>query len=365
MNKTIQEHRIERPRFPIISEDSIFRYCVIDSRNRNKVAYPNPNNYSYELNDVFRDIVYIEIQSSCIEANYYNITSANNSITITIDGVVYILNITPGYYPLRSTSDSSYQSVGEIVTTELGYLGGIIGLRYNANQNVFYFYETGTPAITPYSLTPSPLLNSLGFTSNTDNSITGTIVVSSLGSGNYRVIINGTSDTIIRIQRGFYMNDNDFYIQVIYGASNILIRKTTISEFIYTATSIEFVTSVAMTTTGTVAMTGAISMVVGNTTANLNTPCYLLLDIPELQRLEGNQTAINKSFFQIPIGTHYRTYDNTNSYISLYFNPPLPKLDRIRVKFFDTNGNPYDFGSRNEHVFTLGIRELNTNRQVH
>jgi hypothetical protein len=365
--RTIGEQRIERPRYPIIQDDAIFRYCVVDSRNRNIVSYPYPNNYNYELNQVYRDIVYIEIINACIKPNKYNITTANNTVTVVIDGATYTLNITPGHYPLIGSSISSYQSLGEIFTTELSYLGGNIGLRYNANQDVFYFYETGTPSsLTAYSIlgASSSLTAPIGFPSSTiSNAIAGSIVVTSLGSGLYRVTIQATAGIISSMVRAFYINDNDLYYELNYGTS-FLIRKTTISEFQYTSTTIEFITNVVMTPTASTAMNGYISILVGTTTTHLVEPCYLLLDIPELQRLEGNQTAINKTFFQVPIGSNYRIYDNSNSNISLYFNPPLPKLERIKVRFMDENGNLYDFGTRNEHAFTLGIRELNNNRQT-
>ena len=91
---------------------------------------------------------------------------------------------------------------------------------------------------------------------------------------------------------------------------------------------------------------------------------YLVLDIPELHRLDSNATPLIDSFTIIPLSN----CPNTNLTLNVahaplspeikYYNPPLGKLQKFTIKFLTYDGNEYNFNGR-EHFLDLRINMLN------
>ena len=84
------------------------------------------------------------------------------------------------------------------------------------------------------------------------------------------------------------------------------------------------------------------------------------LQIPKCRRLSSSNPIINNCFclFESPKKNDNSgiLYYDDNQTITKTFNPPLGKLDKLRIRFFNTqyNGSFYDFGGR-DHKLTFKI----------
>jgi hypothetical protein len=78
---------------------------------------------------------------------------------------------------------------------------------------------------------------------------------------------------------------------------------------------------------------------------------YIIMDIEQFDLLKSIDRDLNKSFAIIP-----RNYSNVNMYDDLNiiknFSPPLARMTKLRIKFFDRFGNAYDFHNM-DHRFEL------------
>ena len=84
---------------------------------------------------------------------------------------------------------------------------------------------------------------------------------------------------------------------------------------------------------------------------NFNYNNYLIMDIEQFDTLKSTDRDLNKSFAIIP-----KNFNNLNicdefSYIKR-FSPPIGKLARIKVRFYDRFGNLYDFQNM-DHRYEL------------
>ena len=84
------------------------------------------------------------------------------------------------------------------------------------------------------------------------------------------------------------------------------------------------------------------------------------LQIPKCRRLSSHNPIINNCFclfesLKSNDSSGILYYDD-NQTITKTFNPPLGKLDKIRIRFFNTQyyGSYYDFGGR-DHKLTFKI----------
>jgi len=79
---------------------------------------------------------------------------------------------------------------------------------------------------------------------------------------------------------------------------------------------------------------------------------YLILDIDQFDILKSSDKDLNKSFAIIP-----QKYADMN--IADYFNyiknfsPPIPRVTKLRIRFYDRFGNLYDFQNRDHHFEML------------
>tara|TARA_B100000780_G_scaffold276484_2_gene245140 strand:- start:7299 stop:8774 length:1476 start_codon:yes stop_codon:yes gene_type:complete len=91
---------------------------------------------------------------------------------------------------------------------------------------------------------------------------------------------------------------------------------------------------------------------------------YLVLDIPELHRLDSNSTPLIDSFAIIPLSNCPNSnlvLDGSHAPLSpeiKYYNPPMGKIQKFTIKFLTYDGKEYDFNGR-EHFIDLKINMLN------
>ena len=86
----------------------------------------------------------------------------------------------------------------------------------------------------------------------------------------------------------------------------------------------------------------------------------IIICIDTMQVNQGNTNAINKSFAVIS----NQAYESTQRVIKKNFNPPLARLSKISIKFYDVDGNPYDFQNR-DHVLQFMIETHKHTRRYH
>lgn len=96
---------------------------------------------------------------------------------------------------------------------------------------------------------------------------------------------------------------------------------------------------------------------------NLNYNNYLIMDIEQFDVLKSSDKDLNKTFAIIP--KHYNDLNICDDirYIKK-FSPPIPKLARLKIKFYDKFGNPYDFQNM-DHRFELMFENYRQRRKYH
>ena len=122
-NTDLSQIEREHPkRAKVVSQHNI----VIDSRERNYTLYPTPSSYLMELSECHRNVEKLELLSALLPKTEYNITSENNLLLTTVNGVQVPLYLTPGQYTLGSNVNGSNQYTSNGITPTYGILSEVI-----------------------------------------------------------------------------------------------------------------------------------------------------------------------------------------------------------------------------------------------
>ena len=118
-----QELLIKKPKEFKNLVDNAYKYnnnylktynLVIDSRDRNTVAYPDNFNYQIDLDTIYKDIVSVELVSANVPKSQYLINSSNNKIYFTDNGSAELTATIPiGNY----TAATLATAIGTAMTT--------------------------------------------------------------------------------------------------------------------------------------------------------------------------------------------------------------------------------------------------------
>jgi len=93
----------------------------------------------------------------------------------------------------------------------------------------------------------------------------------------------------------------------------------------------------------------------GENIADFDACKYVLLQIPEFDRLKSINENIEKSFALIPFSDTLMYFDNTKNYGNIkLFNPPMYRLNKIHINFKNRHGKYFDFSGR-EHCLIFAI----------
>jgi len=100
-----------------------------------------------------------------------------------------------------------------------------------------------------------------------------------------------------------------------------------------------------------------ISSTIGDMCASLGGDDYILLREPNLERYEGRNTTIEKSYAKLHLGNSTRNVffgriaNFSNNHV---IEPTIQKFDRFNLQFTDYYGNPYDFNNaENSLIFAV------------
>jgi hypothetical protein len=95
---------------------------------------------------------------------------------------------------------------------------------------------------------------------------------------------------------------------------------------------------------------GHVHRILGPYRKNFDEIKYLILDIAGLSVNKSKNNLVNKSFAIIDKSDYLNTH--LMNHFRKTLNPPMPKFDRIKVAFYDYDGNLYDFQNQ-DHRFEL------------
>lgn len=94
---------------------------------------------------------------------------------------------------------------------------------------------------------------------------------------------------------------------------------------------------------------------------NFNYNNYIVMNIDQFDLLKSINSTLNRSFAVIPKQYQAMNVTDFPNYIK-YFNPPIPRLSKLRIKFYDSYNNPYDFQNM-DHRFELEVTSFKQGRK--
>ena len=97
----------------------------IDSRNRNRLLYPNPSEYAIQFATPFRNVYSIQVVDSLIPRTHYNVDTYSNMISYSIDKVKYQTYIPIGHYSSDQLITIMNQNLKHLRLEYLSYPGDI------------------------------------------------------------------------------------------------------------------------------------------------------------------------------------------------------------------------------------------------
>ena len=94
-------------------------YLLIDSRDRNQIDYPDPNNYQIDLTEEYREILSVSLISSNVPKSQYLINTSNNVLNfIDSNSTTYEIKIPIGNYTIGELTTQIQNSMNASGTTD-------------------------------------------------------------------------------------------------------------------------------------------------------------------------------------------------------------------------------------------------------
>ena len=350
------------------------RQLIIDSAFRNIVNYPDVNNYTIDIEDEFKNITSIELTQVNIPkcARPYTINDSNNKlyfqeqensiICVTLDegdyadiddllknigtkmtekttvGRTYTLTIPPVVAGNPSPKKVEISFTPDFTLVNDYFFNLVFDLSKFNIQNSSCLPENGNNASTP----EQNLRKILGF-----------------DFGNFGlekvVQINGNKITFEKSDLSFLKEGADvklFSLTDVVPPANLTI--VSISNNVIT---VNISITSDLLTAKNVYLTST-ELVSQNKTCidDLN---LIVMHIEDFEQLDSQSKPSKDAFAIIPVDGNNNTIDNINTNIVgniKYFNPPLSRLQRLRIKFFDRYGYPYNFQGRDHLLhFKMGL----------
>jgi hypothetical protein len=88
---------------------------------------------------------------------------------------------------------------------------------------------------------------------------------------------------------------------------------------------------------------------------------YIIMNIDQFDINKSSNTDLNRSFAIIPANYNILNISD-DPIIKKYFSPPLARLSKLRIRFFDRFGNPYEFNNLDHH-FELIFESMKQKRK--
>lgn len=94
---------------------------------------------------------------------------------------------------------------------------------------------------------------------------------------------------------------------------------------------------------------------------NFNYNNYIIMNIDQFDLLKSSDTSLNKSYAMIPKNYDVLNLADNPQYIKI-FSPPIPRLVKLHVRFYDRFGNNYDFQNM-DHRFEILLTSFKQKRK--
>lgn len=333
---------------------------IIDSRQRNYFLYPNPNSYLIDLYEPHKNVERIELIAAMLPKTEYNVTSENNLILLTLQGVRSPIYLTPGQYMIGSnkTDNQNYISDGTVP---------VFGLIAELTRVLNTHPQIGISTFNVFLATLPPP-NGTG----NNASILNRLVITNT---NYQFTIDFTNG---QFTGNPYQSGSPFRL---LGFRNT-VYTSNISNQIYGSAD-DGTCTVTELTNGTIYSLGINSLVSEYDYCILDDPKYCIMQLEfantTADRVESIDIATNQKFAIIIYDANepdnIQTYNigTTNVQIQvsrppgrlkalkgsdfdkkiITFNPPII-IENFKVTFLKYDNTPYDFHNR-EHTLTFEL----------
>ena len=360
---------------------------VLDSRERNNILYPKSCDYRHKIDDEYKDVISVELIQAQIPNTGYNIHDGNNQLLIKdASGSSHVIKLTNGEYTNESlinylngskgnlfykSKDNSNQYFNFNLDTDTNLIKIQSNKHFTFNNIDYNKIESKTNIlnncermnIDDYfkSINFNSIDKTLGFkrkaydsSNNIDeclmfdcSKLSINSVPINLSTNNYQIQTNTSNNCDLRsyYNIGDYLNINNNVYKI-----TSIVNENTLQVF-----------SINGTTPLNNDDIDKNYYIEATNVFNLVCPDYVILDIPQFHLIKSEQTSIRDSFAIIPLDNKCKTViDNTQSENKRkkYFNPPMPRLSNINIKFKRYDGSFYDFNGK-EHLLVFKITCLN------
>lgn len=240
-------------------------HVIVNSADRNIVAYPTPSDYIANLYEEIQDVTSCELKVALLPHNPYNITNSNNSLVL--NGV--LVTLSPGIY--------DGDTLATRLTTKCSTILALTIVFDNVSQH-FILSSNSAFRIEMPSSNKGSLLKLMGLphTPSQDTTFNG---IFNSGSGRYELESMYAAD--LAPNNTIIMNIDTMYVKT--SANNVFNR------------------------------------------------AYGLIPQQLIDHTIGDVYSIKKVFPQ-----------------------PVPRIDKLRIRFSDIYGNPYDFQNK-DHILEFSF----------
>ena len=349
------------------------RQLIIDSAYRNLVNYPDVNNYTIDIEDEFKNVTSLQLTQVNIPkcARPYTINASNNKlyfqeqedsiICVTLDegdyadiddlltnigtkmtdkttvGRTYTLTI-PSVVAGNPSPKKVEISFLPSLTTGEDFFNLVFDLSKFNIQNSSCLPENGNNASTP----EQNLRKILGF-----------------DFGNFGlekvVQINGNKITLENSDLSFLQEGAK--VKLFSLTDLVTPDDGKITDITNNIVTLNFTPTGDLLTAKNVYLTS--EKLISQNKACIDDLNLIVMHIEDFEQFDSQSKPSKDAFAIIPVDGNNNTIDNINTNIVgniKYFNPPLPRLQRLRLKFTDRYGNPYNFQGRDHLLhFEMGL----------
>lgn len=398
-------HNIMPPDRIKISKKKARDILVIDSRDRNTKMYPNSNQYIYELIETYKNVTQVELINAFLPEFETRMNKTNNELNITFDGTTKQISFNMGNY----WDDDSNNRKGEaFINNTLKKYSFIFNSTDNEGLQIVYDFNSSKYIFFDQQIVPSikgTYKTPRVFTFHLNDEESKTVIY--MGNREYLndfkknsagkffgLNPKNYSNTIDIDNSSNYDNNNKLLTLIfnkledleniiylvklandslsIYLNGNILINlirtEIQIEDINYNNLQLQLKTYELFDTSGSTvtnipSINTLILPIVSDNFINDSTEPYVLLNIPEFNRFDSIDKTIQNSFALINMSGSSRVFENSNPGNIKYFNPPLPKLDKVSINFLKYNGLPCNFNGIN-HCLVFSIEYINQPYQL-
>jgi len=328
---------------------------IIDSRQRDYTIYPTPSNYLVELMEPHRSVEKIELIAAMLPKTEYNVSSENNLVLLTINGLTQALYLNEGQYLIGSNQNASINYITDGAPVQYGLMAEMIRVlnTHTNSANAFNVFLATTPNSSGGTGINAAVLNRVVITnSSVDFSIDFT-------NTNY---LAGSPFCLLGFQKQIYTSTKT---GIIYGTDDL------------------GTCSAADLQAGTT-HTMSIASILGIYDYDLvDDPEYIIMNLEfgnkSADRVESIDIATNQKFAVIIYDANdpdnIQTYNSSATYVQNQFDrrpgrlkalkgadfdkkiitfEPAITIENFKVTFTKYDNTPYNFHNR-EHLLTFEL----------